>query len=77
MRRGNKRQNSKITEMQNLETPERSSRVHFVEVDLKYPEHFHDLLMEIHLPLRTSLENPHGFYPLHSLLALSATKLPT
>ena len=43
MPRGNYRWNSGITVKQILETPESSNIEYFVEVDLKYPQHLHDL----------------------------------
>ena len=43
MPRGNYRWNSEITVKQILETPESSNIGYFVEVDLKYPQHLHDL----------------------------------
>ena len=43
MPRGNYRWNSEITVKQILETPESSNIRYFVEADLKYPQHLHDL----------------------------------
>ena len=43
MPRGNYRWNSEITVKQTLETPETSKKGYFVEMDLRYPQHLHDL----------------------------------
>ena len=76
MPRRNYRWNSDIAVNQVWETKETSNKNDFVERDLKYPQHFYDLLNGLPLAPEKKLYDRHGLHPLHSVLASKPTELP-
>ena len=76
MPRGNYRWNSEITVKQFLETPESSNIRYFVEVDLKYPQHLHDLHNRLPLAPEKRAIRSSCFSPFAQSFGIKPNKTP-